>query len=204
MFAAHPTPYERGLSRRIELARVREVLRLAAIKSSDAVLEIGCEAGNLLAAIGPARRIVGADISSRALDAARRRLGERAELLQLDAERQLPFARGEFDVILCSEMLEHTEDPRAVLRNIRAIAGTDTRIVISVPIEGPKVRIKQLLHRLGLLRLIAGSVEPGQSEWHLHAFSPRMLEDHLTSVSFRVIARRTVWATHYVILANAA
>jgi len=203
MFAAHPTPYERGLSRRIELARVREVLKLAAVRPSDAVLEIGCEAGNLLAAVPAARRIVGVDISSRALDAARQRLASRAELRQVDAEKPLPFAPGEFDIILCSEMLEHTEDPGAVLRHIRTIATPDTRIVLSVPIEAPKVRLKQLLHRLGLLHLIAGSVEPGQSEWHVHAFSPRML-DELLAGAFRILARRRVWAAHYIVLVRAA
>jgi protoporphyrinogen oxidase len=45
MFAAHPTPYTRGLARRIELARVRTVLGLATVRPEDRVLEIGCEAG---------------------------------------------------------------------------------------------------------------------------------------------------------------
>jgi SAM-dependent methyltransferase len=204
MFAAHPTPYERGLSRRIELARVREVLRLARIGPDDAVLEIGCEAGNLLAAVPPVRRLVGADIALRALEAAQRRLADRpAELVQVDAERALPFTRGEFDVILCSEMLEHTADPAAVLRNIRELATADTRIVLSVPIEAPKVRVKQLLHRVGLLRLIAGDVEPHQSAWHVHAFSPKML-DALVAGSFAVVARRRPWLAHYIVLARAA
>lgn len=203
MYAAHPTPYARGLSRRIELARVREVLKLAAIRPSDAVLEVGCESGHLLAAVPAARRVVGADISLRALADARERLaGRGVELFQVDAERGLPFARGDFDVILCSEMLEHTTDPAAVLGHIRALATPDTRIVISVPIEGPKVRAKELLHRVGLLRLIAGGIEPHQSEWHLHAFSPRML-DQLLAGSFTTLARRRVWAAHYVVLLRA-
>lgn len=204
MFEAHPTPYGRGLSRRIELARVRTVLGLAGVRMDDGVLEIGCEAGNLLAAVPRSRRLVGADISRRALEAAHSRLdGRSAELVQLDAEQPLPFARGDFDVILCSEMLEHTSDPAAVLRNIRAIATQATRIVISVPIEAPKVRLKQLLHRLGLLRLIAGDVEAHQSEWHIHAFSPGML-DTLLAGSFVILARRRVWAAHYVVLVRAA
>lgn len=203
MYAAHPTPYTGGLSRRIELARVREVLKLAAVGTGDAVLEVGCEAGNLLAAVPVARRIVGADISLRALSAARDRLAARGvELFQVDAEYALPFARGDFEVIICSEMLEHTSDPAAVLGNIHALATPQTRIVLSVPIEGPKVRVKQILHRLGLLRLIAGSVEPHQSEWHVHAFSPGMLDALLTG-SFQIIARRHVWAAHYVVLLRA-
>jgi 2-polyprenyl-3-methyl-5-hydroxy-6-metoxy-1,4-benzoquinol methylase len=204
MFAAHPTPYDRGLARRIELARVRDVLKLASIRAEDAVLEIGCEAGNLLAAVPPVRRLVGADISLRALDTAQQRLaGRDVELVQVDAERTLPFARGDFDVILCSEMLEHTEQPGAVLRNIHALATPSTRVVLSVPIEAPKVRIKQFLHRIGLLRLIAGDVEPHQSEWHVHAFSPRML-DELLAGSFQVLARRRPWAAHYIVLVRAA
>jgi 2-polyprenyl-3-methyl-5-hydroxy-6-metoxy-1,4-benzoquinol methylase len=204
MFAAHPTPYTRGLSRRIELARVRTILGLAAVQPEDRVLEIGCEAGNLLAAVPPSRRLVGADISWRALEAARTRLdGRDVELVQLDAEQPLPFTRGDFDVILCSEMLEHTEQPAAVLRNIRALATPRTRIVLSVPIEAPKVRLKQLLHRIGLLRLLAGNVEPHQSEWHLHAFSPGML-DELVAGSFVTMERRRVWAAHYAVLLRTA
>ncbi len=203
MFTAHPTPYTRGLARHIELARVRTVLGLARVRPEDRVLEIGCEAGNLLAAVPPSRRLVGADISPRALDAARARLdGRNVELIQLDAEQPLQFARGDFDVILCSEMLEHTTDPAAVLRNVHALATDQTRIVVSVPIEAPKVRLKQLLHRIGLLRLVAGDVEPRQSEWHVHAFSSGMLEALLAG-SFVVLARRRVWGAHYVVLLRA-
>src|SRR5881296_1414752 len=161
MYAAHPTPYERGIARWIELARVRAVAGLAAVTAADAVLEIGCESGTLLASLSPARRLVGADISLRALADAKARfaaLGRPVELYQVDAERGLPFA------------------PGAVTAHIRSICAADTRVVLSVPIEAPKVRAKQILDRLGLLRLLAPGVEPGQSEWHAHAFSPRMLD----------------------------
>jgi len=200
MYAAHPTPYARGLARHIELARVRTVVAFAAIRPSDAVIEIGCEAGNLLAALPPARRIVGVDISLRALADAQRRfasLRRTVELFQVDAERGLPFAQGEFDVILCSEMLEHTSDPGAVIRHIHGVATPQTRVIISVPHERPKVRLKELLHRLGLLRLV-GDVEPHRSEWHTQEFSPSML-NALLGPLFVIERARMVWATHYVV-----
>ncbi len=206
MYGAHPTPYASGIARWIELARVREVARLAAITAADAVLEVGCESGTLLASLPTARRLVGADISLRALGDARARfaaLGRPVELYQVDAERGLPFERGEFDVIVCSEMLEHVRDPGAVAAHIRTICAADTRVVLSVPIEAPKVRAKRILDRLGLLRLLAPGVEPGQSEWHEHAFSPRMLDD-LVRGSFRTVARRHVWAAHYVLALRTA
>lgn len=203
MYAEHPTPYVRGLSRRIELARVHSVLDLARITRTDAVLEVGCEAGGLLVALPSTRRVVGVDISLRALrDAEVRLRGRLVELYQVDAERDLPFHRGEFDVVLCSEVLEHTKDPAAVLGHIRALCTPATRVVLSVPIEAPKVRAKALLRRLGLLRLVAGNVEQHQSEWHVHAFSPEML-NKLLDGAFEIVARRTTWFVHYVVLVRA-
>ena len=200
MYARHPTPYARGLSRRIELARVRTVLDLARITPDDSVLEVGCEAGGLLSAVPPARRVVGIDISTRALrDAEVRLRGRPVELYQVDAESGLSFRPGEFDVIICSEMLEHTNDPAAVIRHMRAICMPATRVVVSVPIESPKLLGKALLRRLGLLQSVVGDVEDHRSEWHVHAFSPAML-DGLLSDSFEIVARRTTWFVHYVVL----
>jgi 2-polyprenyl-3-methyl-5-hydroxy-6-metoxy-1,4-benzoquinol methylase len=205
MYEAHPTPYERGIAGAIEAARVRAVLDLAQVRPSDAVLEVGCESGRLLSRVPAARRVAGADISRRALEDAARRFAERGrpvELYQVDALRGLPFERGEFDVILCSEMLEHVEEPGVVLDHLREIATPMTRIVVSVPIEAPKVRLKALLGRLGLLHRLFPNIEPGQSEWHVHAFSPAMLRD-LTRERFETIAHKRVIFAHEVVLLRA-
>lgn len=205
MYEAHPTPYERGIAGAIEATRVRAVIELAQVRPGDAVLEVGCESGRLLARVPPARRIAGADISRRALEDAARRFAEQGravELYQVDALRGLPFEPGEFDVILCSEMLEHVEEPAVVLDHLRAIATRRTRIVVSVPIEAPKVRLKELLHRVGLLERFFPEIEPGQSEWHVHAFSPAMLRE-LTRDRFETLARKRVLFAHEVALLRA-
>jgi len=205
MYLSHPTPYARGLAGRIERERVRTVLRLAAVRPGDAVLEVGCESGTLLAAVPPCRRLVGIDISARALADARVRF-ERAsravELYQVDAERGLPFAGGEFEVVICSEVLEHVRDPVATLAHIREIATAETRIVVSIPIEGPKVWVKKLLDRLGLLDRLLPGIEKGQSEWHAHALSPQTL-DELVSGSFVYEGVGGVSGLHYVALLHA-
>ena len=59
MYQMHPTPYS-GLAGMIERARSRKVLEFAQINPDDAVLELGCEAGNLLINVPLCRRIVGA------------------------------------------------------------------------------------------------------------------------------------------------
>ena len=199
MYRLHGTPYDRGLTARIQNARVAAVMRLAAITRGDAVLELGCESGRLLDHVPECGRLVGADISKAALaDAEQRFRGKHraAEFVQVDAQRPLPFERGEFDVVVCSEMLEHVEDPRAVVESIHAIVDGATRVVLTVPLERPKVVIKGILLRLGLLGLLFPGVEPGQSEWHLQAFSRRMLLA-LTADLFALDAETIVWGCHY-------
>lgn len=202
MYERHPTPYGAGLAGIIEQARVRAVLRLARVGPSEAVLEVGCESGRLLASLPPAGRVVGADISRRALeDAAARftRAGRAAELVQLDAQEGLPFAQGEFEVVICSEMLEHVAHPERVVEHIQRIATAATRVVVSVPIERPKVRVKAVLRRLGLLERLFPGIEPAQSEWHVHAFSTAMLES-LVAPRFVTLTTAAVWFAHRVVL----
>ena len=83
MYLEHPTPYENGIAGAIQRARVRTVLKLARVVTTDAVLEIGCESGRLIASLPSVRRIVGVDISTAALDDAERRLETRPEPIEL-------------------------------------------------------------------------------------------------------------------------
>ena len=200
MYARHPTPYGKGVAGYIQSRRVARVLAYAGIEPRDAVLEIGCESGNLCAALPPCARIVGSDISAEALRHARRLLQSRgsvAEFVEVDALQPLPFRRGEFDVVICSEMLEHVTDPAAVISNIADICTPETRVVLTVPIERPKLVIKRWLQKLGILPLLFPGIEAGQSEWHLHAFSKRELL-RLTNASFLCERSSSVCGCHIV------
>jgi len=199
MYAEHATPYTGGIAGRIQRARVETLLRLGAIGADDAVLELGCEAGRLLVEVPPCRRLVGADISGRALaDAAALFLerGRDVDLRQLDAQHALPFERGEFDVVICSDMLEHVPQPRLVLENLHAIADRSTRVLLTVPIEGPKLVLKRMLGGLGLMNVLFPGIEEGQSHWHLHAFSRAMLHE-LSHDLFELERGKNVWGCHY-------
>lgn len=199
MYRRHPTPYH-GLAGWVERSRVNAVLELAELTPEDRVLEIGCEGGNLLIQVPPVRRLVGGDISPQALADAAASFGRRqqtAEFVQFDAQQPLPFEPGEFSVILCSEMLEHVDQPRRVLENIAAVCTPQTRIVISIPLEELKLWLKKVLTFTRVFNLLLPGIEQGQSEWHLQVFSRQRLLD-LSRDLFRPERERTVWATHYV------
>ncbi len=200
MYARHPTPYEQGVAGFIQSRRVARVVEYAQIASSDRVLEIGCERGRLCAAVPPCARLVGCDISQKALDDAAAHfaaIGRSAEFMMVDALQSLPFQTGDFDVIICSEMLEHVTDPAVVIANIAGICTEKTRVILTVPVEAPKVILKRWLQRMGLLRLLFPGIEVDQSEWHLQSFSRRMLQ-RLTESHFFCDAISTVWGCHVV------
>ena len=203
MYIRHPTPYGRGLAGIIQNARVAAVIRLADIRAVDAVLEIGCESGHLIVQIPRCRRRVGVDISVRALDDARALAAERRQsdivFQQADAQEPLPFEPGDFDVIVCSEVLEHVPHPRRVVDNIHALSTAATRVVVTVPIEGPKIAVKGLLTRLGVFRALFPNIEPGMSEWHLHRYSRKVLLEVIQGL-FTLKAARNVWGCHWAAL----
>ena len=199
MFEKHPTPYH-GLAGWVERARLAAIARAAAIGPDDRVLEVGCEAGTLLLSLPQPARLVGFDISAKALAQARERAtseGRRAEFFQGDASEPLPFSPGDFSVIVCSEMLEHVDDPRRVLERIHAIAEPETRIVFTVPYEKPKLAIKKLLTSLGLTKWLLPGIEDGMSEWHLHEFSREKLVTEMQGL-FGVERMRVLLGLHVI------
>ena len=203
MYHKHPTPYDHGIAGAISAARVRTVLRLAQVQHSDAVLELGCESGHLLLQVPPCRLRMGADISQAALDDASSRAiragAERIRFARLNAEEPLPFEPGQFDVIIISEMLEHVESPRTVLEQVHAITTPQTRVVITVPNERPKLVIKDILKRLHLFERLFPGIEEGQSEWHLQQFSKPLIRATVEGL-FAVRSLKSVWGCHYAAL----
>ena len=92
----------------------------------------GCGTGALaelvLGAV-PGARLSCVDLSPRMAEAARARLGERAEVLLRDAER-LPFRDGSFDAAWCNDSFHHYPDPeRAAFQAWRVLAPGGTFII---------------------------------------------------------------------------
>ena len=163
--------YERShpLLRWIERCRVDVLADFAAVQPETGVLEVGCGAGHVLQRFAVAKR-TGIDLSTTMLGRARSRLGDGVELLRASAE-YLPFEPASFDVVLCTEVLEHTQHPEQVLRELMRVGTPDARIVVSIPNEGNIDRAKRFIRRVPLLRSMLRSLAPEGNEWHLHQFS---------------------------------
>ncbi len=56
-----------------------------------------------------------------------------AECIQVDANQRLPFADDSFDLIWCSEVIEHLEDPAHSLSELRRIARPGGILLLTTP-----------------------------------------------------------------------
>ena len=140
------------------------------------VLDVGCAAGALGAALKDAGAVYVAGIERMPPAAARAR--ERLDhVVEGDvASAPIPFVPGEFDYLIFADVLEHLPDPEAVLRRYLPYLAPAGRVVISVP----NIRFYTVL-----LRLIADRwsyTEHGiRDRTHLRIFTRRSLEALIAS-----------------------
>ncbi len=101
----------------------RIIARMIAPLEYGSALDVGCGQGSLLAALmplKPAARHAGVDFSEKALEVARRR-APTATFAPLDLTQGHLDQR--FDLVLCTDVVEHIEDDGAAIANLAAMTG---------------------------------------------------------------------------------
>lgn len=116
------------------------------------VLDAGCGTGygsKLLLAGEPAS-LVAVDISADAVTQAEQLLGDTGARVQPGDLRRLPFEDGEFDLVVCFEVIEHVSEPESILDELRRVIAPSGVLCVSTPNRG---------------------VYPGGNPHHLHEYS---------------------------------
>ena len=104
---------------------------VASLEPARHALDLGCGDGAVSAAVR-ADRLTVADVSPVALSRAHRRLPA-AEAVELDPDAPLPFADGAFDLVVCTEVLEHVRDLQLLLSEIRRVLEPRGRLAVTTP-----------------------------------------------------------------------
>ncbi|RJS79470.1 class I SAM-dependent methyltransferase [Methanophagales archaeon] len=83
------------------------------------ILDIGCGDGSLLSLFrGGGNKLYGCDISEKAIELAKNKFGDIAIFTTGDITHFNSLPEGEFDVIICSELLEHIENDELAIKNL--------------------------------------------------------------------------------------
>lgn len=158
---------------------------LKMIGSHNKVLDVGCGTGFLsLLMKNQDNDVYGIDISEVAL--------RKAELKGIkvkreDVENTLPFDDNIFDIVICSEVIEHLFNPMYLLEEIRRVLKPDGYIVLSTP------NVAYFLRRIALLfgkfpEEVKWARTSNTNEWeHIRFFTFTSLIRVIESTGFSLI-----------------
>jgi 2-polyprenyl-3-methyl-5-hydroxy-6-metoxy-1,4-benzoquinol methylase len=159
------------------LARYRWAAPLAVGRR---VLDAGCGVayGTALLAAAGAVEVIGVDRESDVLDSARPQMPGNVRL-ETGNVSALHYEGGQFDLVVCFEVIEHLDDPGRALDELRRVLAPDGLLAVSSPNR---------------------EVYPPGNPHHLHEYTPGELEQELAArFSFVRLSRQHTWITSGVL-----
>lgn len=181
-YARSPLPI-----RLIERRRLAIIRAMVGDGAGQEIAEIGSGGGHVLRMF-PRARLTAIDVSQVFLDTARRNLvGFDASFIKGEIDK-LALPAASFDRIICTEVLEHTVDPSAILAEIARLLRPDGVAVITVPNDPLINRLKQIVRRTPVGWAMGSRIQWGGDIYHLHQWKPAEFEQ-LLEAHFRVTSR---------------
>lgn len=149
----------------------------------SAVLEVGCGDGSFTKELAKhSNNVVAIDISES-------QLAENAERLkgitfkQHDCAERFPFETASFDVIWCSEVLEHLFGPKFALCEMNRLLKPGGRLLVTVPYHG---RLKNLL-----IAMFNFDEHYTPSNPHIRFYTPNTISRITREAGFTGVATKT-------------
>jgi SAM-dependent methyltransferase len=99
------------------------------------VVDIGCGVGDLLLEVTkrqPQVKVAGLDFSPKAVEGAQKALPV-GEFMRFTIEQTLPYPSDTFDVVMCTDVLEHLEYPQDIVKELVRICRPGGSVFIVVP-----------------------------------------------------------------------
>ncbi len=147
------------------------------------ILDVGCSSGllaNEVAQYFPKSNVYGIDSYSEVIGFAKSKYTN-IKFFSCDAH-DLPFKNNFFDIVICTETLEHVIDPKKVLLEIKRVLKKDGRSIISMDTGSQLFRFVWYCW-----------IKTKGKVWknaHLHEFNTHILENIIKEAGFKIILKK--------------
>jgi len=172
----------------------RHLVNLTATKKVDSILDVGCGEGftlNRLKEHGIGKKLEGLEYSKDAI-ALGKKLYPGIKIIH-GSVYELPYEDNSFDLVLCTEVLEHLEEPAKALKELVRVA--KKYLVISVPNE-PFFMFAQLVRGKNWSRF--GNDIEHINHWTMFGF-PKFVKKNAGS-NIKILAKRFPFAWTMLLL----
>lgn len=146
------------------------------------VLDVGCGEGNSVFYLKEkgAGFVAGIEINPGAAAAAREKMDY---VWEGSVEEDLPFEKGQFDLIICGDVLEHTVDPWKVLERLRSLLAADGYLLASIP----NLRYGKVLYELIVKGLFQYTTSGVLDYTHLRFFTRSTMRSLVEESGFEIV-----------------
>lgn len=168
---------------------------------SPIILDVGCGSGEDLSYLSKVCRFTGcgSDLSLSQLKMASSNDPlSRFKFVQADVQN-LPFKNSSFDMVICSEVIEHLPEAKTCLKEIQGVLRDDGLLFLTTPSRYDYFHtIGQIIPktlRKRLVKILRGEavdidsseyiIDEGMAE-HLHLFSPIEIKSYLEDMGFSI------------------
>jgi SAM-dependent methyltransferase len=168
---------------------IEAALRRAAGRGARSAVEIGPGSGVYLPLLCElCAEVVAADVEEAFLGRARELAAERPNLRVVRDDVTAP-ALGRFDLVLCTEVLEHVADPLAALRGLRLLLAPGGTLVLSTPQRHSTLEVAgRIAFRPGVLQLLRLVYrEPVLDMGHVSLMTERQLREAFRATGLTVV-----------------
>lgn len=179
--------YQKGIENNI-LQRTWHTNKLAAVVSSikfkpATILDVGCASGWFISKLAinfPAAKCYGIDIYDKAIAYGKKQYPH-ITFAMGDAHRT-PFKKESFDLVVCTEVLEHVDDPKAVLLEIKRVLKKNGVAIIELDSGSWLFSLSW-----SLWRKFHGKI---WNESHQHSFNIRKLTQMIHGCSYEIVSKK--------------